>query len=104
MFATAPRDRFLLRDFGFEGRKPGALVRAVAKRLRLGTPAGAPPVNTRLRRLDHGELLKDNRFAHGLSCNRNPPPAQIISGNEPRGSFALAFGFLIGYVPGHRAA
>ena len=44
MLAAAPRHGLFLGDVHHFGRKAGALVRAVAKRLALGFSAGAPVV------------------------------------------------------------
>src|SRR6266850_2302409 len=57
----------------------GALVRAVAERLRLGTPAAAPPVG--FARLDADEQrlpAADFRFAH---C---APPPSVASHASPQ--------------------
>src|SRR5579862_9483992 len=52
---------FRRRGLLFDRTESGALVRAVAKRLRLGTPAGAPPI-----------------ALAGLQPDRNRPPAAAL--------------------------
>ena len=79
VFASAPGDGFLLLDFSLEGGKPRPLVRAVAKRLRFGTSAGAPPISGRLRRLHDGKLLKDSWLTHEFYSNHNPLFAQAAT-------------------------
>lgn len=60
LFAGAPSDGFLFRDFRFQRDEAGAFVRAVAKRLAFGTPASAPPITPRLDELHDGRFLKNN--------------------------------------------
>ena len=62
MFAAAPSDRFSLLDFDPDRREFRALVRAVAKRLRLGASAPAPPIFARFGLLNEGTFLGDSRF------------------------------------------
>ena len=64
MFAGAPGDGFLFRDFGFQRAEAGAFMRAVAKRLAFGTPASAPPITPRLDDLHDGRFLKNNWVRH----------------------------------------
>jgi len=64
MFAAAPRDFLRLGDVGFDRAKASAFVRAVAKRLGLRAPAGAPPVSARLGVLHEGRFLENDRFSH----------------------------------------
>ncbi len=52
--AGAPRNRFGFGDFHFLGFETGALVRAIAERLALGEPAGAPPISAGLNLLNDG--------------------------------------------------
>jgi hypothetical protein len=64
MFAGAPGDGFLFRDFVFQRAEAGAFMRAVAKRLAFGTPASAPPITPRLDDLHDGRFLKNNWVGH----------------------------------------
>jgi hypothetical protein len=95
LFAGAPGDGFFLRDLGFEGSKPGAFVGAVAKRLRFGTAAGAPPIDARLGRLHDGKFLKDNWLTHEPCCKDKAGPAQLKwegEATEKRDHLTLKFG------------
>ncbi len=66
MFAGAPGDGFLFRDFRFQRAEAGSFMRAVAKRLAFGTPASAPPISPRLDELHDGRFLKNNGVGHGM--------------------------------------
>ncbi len=66
LFAGAPGDGFLFRDFRLQRAEAGAFMRAVAKRLAFGTPASAPPITPRLDQLHDGRFLKNNWVGHGM--------------------------------------
>ena len=65
MLAVAQRHSLRFRDRELYGSESGSLVRAVAKRLRLGTSAGTPPVITGGEWEDGGLSVEDNFFSHG---------------------------------------
>ena len=95
LFAGAPGDGFLFRDFGFQGAEAGSFVRAVAKRLAFGTPASAPPISPRLDELDDGRFLKYNWVGHAMvvatmcECSKSKDAEmqmrKKISRNIPKG-------------------
>jgi hypothetical protein len=64
MFASAPGHRFGLGNVGFDWPETASFVRAVAKRLRFGPPAGTPPIGRRFHLLHERKLLDNDRFAH----------------------------------------
>src|SRR5208282_3729928 len=59
MLAAAPGDGLCFGDVHFFRREAGAFVRAVAKGLALGTPAGAPPISAGLGFLYERRFLGD---------------------------------------------
>ena len=69
LFTGAPGDCFLFRDFRLQRPEAGAFMRAVAKWLGLGPPAGAPPVCPGFHRLDDGGFLKNDWVFHGMFVN-----------------------------------
>ena len=64
MFAAAPGDVFCFGQLDNYRGKTGALVRAVAEGLGLGSPAGAPPVLPGLCGLDKWKFLEHNGVIH----------------------------------------
>ena len=67
VFAGAPGDRPGFGDIYFLWRETRAFMRAVAERLALGTPTGAPPILSRRDRLDEGRFLANDSFSHTFS-------------------------------------
>jgi hypothetical protein len=77
LFARAPGDGFLFRDFRFQRGKAGSFMRAIAKRLALGTPTSAPPISPRLDELHDGSFLKNDWVRHEMSCSGRRETEQI---------------------------
>src|SRR3954452_11619869 len=63
----------------FHRLEPGALVRAVAERLRLGAPAAAPPIGLAFL---HAE--QQRRAAADLRIAHAAPPASVASHASPQ--------------------
>lgn len=65
MFALAPGHGFGLVNLNFQGRELSSFVGTVAKRLRLGFPASAPPIGSFFGLLNGGGFLSDDWNFHG---------------------------------------
>jgi hypothetical protein len=67
VFAPAPGDCPGVRDLHLLWRKSAALVRAVAKRLFLRSPARTPPIRARFDWLYDGGFVKNDWLVHNLN-------------------------------------
>jgi len=83
MFATAPRHSLGFREIHFLGRKAGAFVRAVTKRLALGQTAGAEIKRAGFHRQNVRCFLGNGRITHAvvigarwILCKRNISPSK----------------------------
>src|ERR1035437_9257593 len=86
MLAGAPGDHLGFSNLRLLRAEARALMRSVAERLALGTPAGTPPIRARLSPLNNRRFLTDDWFGHkcnGLLANHRSslrPARQIVSG------------------------
>ena len=79
VLAATPGHRFFLADFHFYRREAGALVGAVAERLRLRPATRTPPIKTRACLRDEGRFLRNLWFHHDSNRSGAPTGAAAVA-------------------------
>src|SRR5437762_11677811 len=82
--AGAERHRARARRLPFERLEAVALVRAIAERLALGTPAAAPPVALARDHIDRDRLASADFGGLARAIAHDAPPASVASHASPQ--------------------